>query len=217
MPNWCSNRLVIEGEEHALTSLLSAAKTDETDFSFNGLVPMPEELKSIRTGGAEIDGVHVTAWREVPQEDGTIVKVPLTAEYKAELLQKYGSDNWYDWSIENWGTKWDASEARVDVDGSEDVAEIDFETAWGPPSEFVKTLAAKFPMFRITLMYAEPGMCFGGTRVYDKGELVDAFETSSNSATAALSEWHELVVGICDEDETCEDEDEDEDKTQEEE
>ena len=43
-----------------------------------------------------------------------------------EERKKYGSRNWYDWSLEHWGTKWDACEARISEDGKT----VDFDTAW---------------------------------------------------------------------------------------
>jgi hypothetical protein len=41
-----------------------------------------------------------------------------------EEREKYGINNWYDWSIYNWGTKWNA--CHCDVGGNE----IFFDTAW---------------------------------------------------------------------------------------
>ena len=214
MPNWCSNRLVIRGDGHALSSLLTAHRTDDEAFSFEGSCPMPKELRSVHTGGCNIDGVSYDAWLESTAADGIIVKTPLTRELKQSFREQFGSDNWYDWANDNWGTKWDASSSNVDADEDEGVAEVDFETAWGPPTAFVTGLAAKYPMFSITLMYAEPGMGFGGMKTFEDGELTEGLETSTNSATAALSAWHSLVVGeIDDEDEQPEpDEDEDEDE-----
>ena len=34
------------------------------------------------------------------------------------MEQEYGHTNWYDWSIDNWGCKWNCSD--VDVDYFED-------------------------------------------------------------------------------------------------
>jgi len=47
--------------------------------------------------------------------------------------EKYGKKNWYDWSWENWGTKWnscDTSFERV----SDTEAFYMFNTAWCPPT-----------------------------------------------------------------------------------
>jgi hypothetical protein len=40
-------------------------------------------------------------------------------------------DDWYDWSIQNWGTKWDVSETHEDENGY-----ICFDTAWSTPIEY---------------------------------------------------------------------------------
>ena len=41
-------------------------------------------------------------------------------------------DRWYDWSVQNWDTKWDAYDVVVTDDDPESV-EIEFNTAWSPP------------------------------------------------------------------------------------
>lgn len=45
------------------------------------------------------------------------------------------SENWYNWRIANWGTKWNACDLEVDYDDVEDINNITyrFSTAWSPP------------------------------------------------------------------------------------
>lgn len=78
-------------------------------------------------------------------------------------------DNWYNWNISNWGTKWD-----VDVDvGTQKVDEntvvIDFDTAWAPPIEFYAKMRKLG--FVIEAYYNEPGVGFCG--LWNDGD--DAF------------------------------------------
>lgn len=63
--------------------------------------------------------------------------------------------NWYDWSIENWGTKWNSYDGYVQDEG------ISFHTAWGPPAPIVGALA-KLIEKPLRLIYDEPGMDFCG-------------------------------------------------------
>lgn len=57
--------------------------------------------------------------------------------------EKYGKDNWYDWSIAHWGTKWNS----YGYDGAytpQDFDEhIEFQTAWSRPVQAIAALAKK--------------------------------------------------------------------------
>ncbi len=44
--------------------------------------------------------------------------------------------NWYDWSIKNWGTKWNACDSYVDE------CYISFSTAWSLPEPVIRKLMA---------------------------------------------------------------------------
>ena len=70
-------------------------------------------------------------------------------------------DNWYNWSIENWGTKWDACEPNISHNTT-DYFSVNFESAWGPPLEWMKKVSEDYPLLTFTIEYEEPGMCFGG-------------------------------------------------------
>ena len=90
-------------------------------------------------------------------------------------------DGWYDWNINNYGTKWNIN--PNDLDGYlfecyEDnicIFETEFNTAWTPPAQFIKT-ASKLYEVAITLSYREYGMWFFGSVTYNNGKLLHVCE-----------------------------------------
>ena len=53
----------------------------------------------------------------------------------ADLQEKYGASNWYDWCNANWGTKWGTYDAvSHDVGGDCHVVIVSFQSAWSSPS-----------------------------------------------------------------------------------
>jgi len=69
--------------------------------------------------------------------------------------------DWYEWSIANWGTKWDACEPHIN-NNDIDSFSVSFDTAWAPPIDWINNIMQDFPDLSFTLEYEEPGMCFGG-------------------------------------------------------
>ena len=49
----------------------------------------------------------------------------------------YGNNNWYDWSIANWGTKWNAYSCYLDEENNV----IEFDSAWACPLPVLDKLA----------------------------------------------------------------------------
>lgn len=80
-------------------------------------------------------------------------------EESVRRLQEYGTDNWYDWKIKNWGTKWGVD---ADCDYTETSMSARFDTAWSPPEPIYYALVDKFPDLDIKWHYNEPGMGFSG-------------------------------------------------------
>ena len=137
MPNWCSNRVEIYGydDDEQLRAFKELVTSKECPFDFNKIVPMPKALEETTKGSGH-----------VPSE---------------ELIKKYGYDNWYDWRIDNWGTKWElAEDVQVSDDG--EYIQYDFETAWAPPEGIYHAIKEKFPDLEVTWFYDEPGMQFAG-------------------------------------------------------
>jgi len=81
-----------------------------------------------------------------------------------EEREQYGENNWYDWSVAHWGTKWDTDAQNVFYDG--ETLTLCFDTAWAPPIELYEYLVEQG--FSVLADYYEPGMCFAG--IYEDGE-----------------------------------------------
>lgn len=58
-------------------------------------------------------------------------------------------ENWYNWRLHNWGTKWDAIDAQLEfTDNGDGTAYIrgSFETAWSPPHDAYERYIVKTKM-----------------------------------------------------------------------
>ena len=151
MPNWCNNTLTLT---HADPVMMQRALDG---FNANALLgeflPIPESLK-------------ITAGRD--GLDGSPEQLQLVAA-EAANLELYGFKNWYDWSLANWGTKWDVGRidnpiVSLDADGA---LRVSFESAWSPPVNAYLSLIDLG--FDVLAYYYEPGMGFCG-RVNNEGE-----------------------------------------------
>lgn len=64
-------------------------------------------------------------------------------------LFNYGSMDWYDWCIKNWGTKWNACNTII-KDNT-----ITFETAWDPVPKLFEMLSQKYPDAKLHYEFAD--------------------------------------------------------------
>lgn len=166
MPNWCSNELSVSGEEHEVQKFRLKVESKESCLDFEKISPIPKVFKNISTGGCTIGGKQVHIWKTVNGKNIAIPKRTLEAWKK-----KYGSCDWYDWCVNNWGTKWNANDAQCNDDG--DCVWYRFETAWAPPIQWLEKASKKFPKLNFKLKYEEEGMGFMGCAKAEGGMVED--------------------------------------------
>jgi hypothetical protein len=65
----------------------------------------------------------------------------------------------YNWSVENWGTKWDTTVNDWERESDNSIV-MHFDTAWSPPTTLYEFLSEEG--WSINAMYHEPGMGFAG-------------------------------------------------------
>ena len=158
MPNWCNNSISIQGGSDTIKTLWEEA-TKEGSGLLNAMKPMPKELENTTS----------------PTPEGS--KQPKVDGY----------DNWYDWRVANWGTKWDidTTQGLEFTDNGDGTAQISgwFETAWAPPIEAYNTFIEDMDGCSLIADYHEPGMDFAG--IYDNGD---------DQSMEGLGEYCEQVV-----------------------
>ena len=116
-------------------------------------------------------------------------------------MPKEQEANWYDWSCENWGTKWNAcGDTSVDVkDGTEPntmVAVIRFETAWATPYPVMEKLSSMFPSVNIAVKYADEDAGFnGGMYGLYAGILIIQWKPEKEGGKEAMEHYFSLWGG----------------------
>jgi hypothetical protein len=109
MPNYCDNELHFDCSKEDFETLIKPLLSGENCMG---------ELKEL------------TFNTLIPMPDD-VFRGPVGPEERA----KYGRNNWYDWCCYHWGTKWDASDARVEYEC------VQFTTAWNSPRPWYEALA----------------------------------------------------------------------------
>jgi len=141
MPNWCNNNLTLSHEDPAM--IQRAFDALERGEFLNEFIPVPEDLKI--TSGYLGNG---DAQKELERQT------------KANV-EKYGYGNWYDFSIGEWGTKWDVGgDGLSDIHPDGKMLHTSFDSAWSPPVNAYYKLEELG--FTVNAMYYEGGMCYAG-------------------------------------------------------
>ena len=71
-------------------------------------------------------------------------------------------DRWYNWRVQNWGTKWDCYSLEIDDTDMPHGFEVQFETAWSPPEEVCNAIRDQYDDLSISWFYDEPGCELAG-------------------------------------------------------
>ena len=158
MPNWCNNSVEIYHDDPKMIERVRTAFNDGRLLA--EFIPIPQSLRIV--AGCVGD----------PDEQKKL------EEDTARNREVHGYGNWYDYCVNEWGTKWDVG---ADGNPAQDIPGglmLGFESAWAPPCGAYEKLTEQG--FRIRAMYFEPGMAFAG--VWEDG-FDDYYEYGGMSST----------------------------------
>lgn len=174
MPNWCSNGITLR---HADPQMIQRAAKALAEGSFlKEFCPVPKELMETVSGS-----------------------VPEGAERDAHEAQMatnratHGYKDWYDWCVNEWGTKWDVNADNVEIEDANTVT-AGFDSAWAPPIAAYKKLMAQG--FDVVAFYYESGMGFVGKWDNDYDDCFEYGECNSTTVRDYIGEELDDYFGI---------------------
>ncbi len=168
MPNWSYNNLQVSGDAKVMKEFYSEAIKNndkgEPEFRLSNLFPMPEKIKNTISPSSSARGrkwidedksdIRDISISGILGEESNVVLIPVennTEEKCRQLVAEFGADNWYDWNIKAYGTKWDVSATEFDIE--DEHFNVWFDTAWSPPGVFLEKLQLKYPQLNLELVY----------------------------------------------------------------
>ena len=174
MPNWCNNYLELTHEDPAMIERAKKAFADGR--LLDEFVPVPADL-------------HIVAGCVGAKDDPK--QIALEAQEKANL-EKHGYSTWYDFAVNEWGTKWDVGgdDGQLTEDGPNAIR-MSFDSAWAPPVNAMEKFMDQG--FKVKLIYWESGMCFAG--LFD--ENGDDFYELSNMTADQVAEEINPEIDEC--------------------
>lgn len=102
-------------------------------------------------------------------------------------LVKHGHLTWYDWSISNWGTKWNACETKIEGNT------IIFETAWSGVTELMTKLSKLYPGVRLEYEYADEDFGYNCSRMTIVGGEIQERYSPTGGTDAARNLSFEIL------------------------
>ena len=106
----------------------------------------------------------------------------------------------YEWSVSNWGTKWEAN--IIDWDRPEDnEIIIFFDSAWSPPIALYEYLVEEG--WEVEAYYHESGCCFAGKFTNEDGDEYYEYDFRDRSSIEALPSDLEEFTGLLDYHDSC--------------
>jgi hypothetical protein len=173
MPNWCFNSLSIEGSAEDISAIKKQVNQpfQRQHDSWN------PETNKMELQDTVYSNPVFAFWNIIkPTNLEAYVK---QSEHKLGEPITFNGDNWYDWNVRNWGTKWDVSvhdgEQYPDtelMEESETSLAYRFNTAWSPPTEAIVHLSSQYPECEMILSYEEE-TGWGGEIMFSDGQATE--------------------------------------------
>lgn len=176
MPNYIKNKLIIStnnGDINAINEFVNTIKGNNRNevIDFNIIIPMPECIKNTESSSRTNDAVLYYCIKNNKElaKPNYYFSYELFISNKTEnelkefeqIGERYynnylstGFFDWYDWSLHNWGTKWNAYNSKIESQENNTLV-ITFDTAWVGVTELISKLVQMFPQLDFIYKYAD--------------------------------------------------------------
>lgn len=187
MPNHITNILTIEGPTKRVKEIFKKISPGPTEEELKN--PSPESDEPVFKPASPLDvakrkeGLYEIDFEKIVPMPSNIYRGDLGDEER----KKHGANNWYDWSVNNWGTKWNA----YDIEKVDDNT-IMFNTAWSMPEPVIKALSKMFPDVKVKIKWADEDFGSNCGEIHYK----NGHEIYTNTPDDQSKEAYELVFEI---------------------
>ena len=154
---------------------------------------MPNHTSNKLAVSGTTDGIKQFISENKGEEESLSLEkaLPTPSEMLGDNAIKGGTmPAWYNWRVENWGTKWDVYDSLPWTEDKYGNFITRFYSAWSPPTPWLKAVAEKYPDLSFELTYADEGGGFVGAMeakgLY--GEGVSDYDWDSEGGIAIRSD-----------------------------
>lgn len=208
MPNWVTTHLEVTGPADQLAAFRDKARSaadPETGarelLSFNSFLPMPPSMNVEASSVADLGYAvyhgghigHYLAWPDVlaagvTDRESLMLYLDVTKPEARSLgavyasnLAEHGVKNWYDWSVANWGTKWDACDVQ-ELDTADELWRLQLCTAWSPAEPVLEAMSEQFPLLKFVATFDEESHSFFYEATWEAGVKTESRELERDSS-----------------------------------
>jgi len=185
MPNWVYNGLTIEGNPEQVDKLVEQMNKPFV-YSVNSNGDLAFNIKQRKYVNPIFAFHNVYSYKDAGITDEVYHAVPVFPE---KFSLEFKGDDWYNWNLRNWGTKWDVAVAEDDkspdtymegpvANGENKVVYYNFNTAWSRPMDVLIKLSEQYPNLLMTLSYEEE-TGWGGECELLRGKVISESEYES--------------------------------------
>ena len=174
---------------------------------FNSFIPMPEVLDGTQSPNIDVEKLILKYNKETKSTAIGLTEIinsnnPLFSDLAKNALKNQeafkatGYSDWYSWNLDNWGVKWDAVRPTVNFDLL--TITFYFDSPWGCPEQFVKTLSTLYPEATFEMITGSIENDSHYEFVCDNGKFEEtcSYETFKEAVEdgkwGGMSEWAEL-------------------------
>jgi hypothetical protein len=171
MPNWCYNSLTIEGSKEDI----QAIKTQVNQPYTTNHEQCNPATNKMEFNDYTYSNPIFAFWNIVKPTDMETYQLQKDPNHNDSIIDFQGN-NWYDWNVRNWGTKWDVGVGDKEeypetelTDESETLLIYRFNTAWSPPLPAIEKLSQQYPDLEFSLSFEEE-TGWGGEYLFVDGD-----------------------------------------------
>jgi hypothetical protein len=211
MPNWTANELYVSfSSQEEKEQFKQIAQSQDQQFSFNGFIPMPDRMLETTYPHQEpeefvykLNQRNKTNYKNltdvIKNADKRDADTAVSILYNMEFHRKIGFYNWCDWSIHNWGVKWDACHSQL-IEETDTTLSYNFDTAWDTPETFFRSLFAMYPHleFRVVTFSMESDYYYEIVKVDGKYQAAHEYESFreaiEDGKLGGIDQWQDLFT-----------------------